>query len=54
MISLHQNPNPTTAQTANEGATNPNTAAMLNLHDVISSLLPFDSAQNNNTVEEAV
>ena len=53
MISLHQNPNPTSAQTANEGATNPNTAAMLNLHDVIGSLLPFDSAQNNNTVEEA-
>ena len=47
MISLHQNPNPTTTQTANEGA-------MLNLHDVIGSLLPFDSTQNNNIVEEAV
>ena len=48
MISLHPAP------TANEGATNANGAPMLNLHDVIGSLLPFDSAQNNNTMEEQV
>ena len=46
MISLH--PNPAAAPAANDGS-----AAMLNLHDVIGSLLPFDSTPNNNSVEEA-
>ena len=48
MISLHPNPNPAAAPAPSEGS-----AAMLNLHDVIGSLLPFDSTPNNNSVEEA-